>query len=421
MKINSKNFIEKYKYAIFIFLFIFVYNFIFVKGFAFPGVDRLTYHYYLVDFSLGFCTKLLPGAVFNAIASSTEPEVLNIYLGVIYHVFLVAVSVMLGKFISIFEDKNKLIAFVIVMFAITGPATFSIHIFRFGMLDTNWLYLVIALIVFMRNKILRWFIPVLFVLTLMIHISSMVLFIPMFALMVLMEAGREKSSRKIYLTIFSISVAVSVAFFVYMLINENDNLVLSYEEYMKLMTERYKLEGSMFTEFFDYALYKISYVDGASDMFSAVLIEGDGFIANAVNAVWAQIYETLRAYVFLGDYMLVGVNDFIVSSPIVVLLYKYAIKQLKKDSSCNKLQKFVWVCLIFMLPVMFMAALSGSPDIVRWFGHCFLLLFTFVLYDIYRRKDENPVTFNVEINNRTTVGTIIYFAVYMCCVLDPYC
>ena len=206
-----------------------------------------------------------------------------------------------------------------------------------------------------------------------------------------------------------------------MLIYEDDNVALTYEEYMKLMVERHKLDESIFTEFYDYALYKISYVDGSSDMFSAVLVEGNGFIANAVNAVWAQIYETLRAYVFLGDYMLVGVNDFIVSAPITVLLYRYALKQMKKDSGSNKLQKFVWFCVIGLLPVMFIAALSGSPDIVRWFGHCFILLFAFVLYDIYRRKDENPVTFNVEINNRTTVGTIIYFAVYMCCILDPYC
>lgn len=417
---NAKRFTEKHKYAIFIFLFIFVYNFVVVRGLSFPEVDRLTYHYYLVDFSMGFCTKLLPGAIFNALFSEVKVEVLNIYFGVIYHVFLLAVSFVLEKFINAFNDKEKLVAFVIVMFFITGPATFAIHTYRFGMIDTYWLFFTLMLIVAIQNKVLRWFVPVLFVLGLMIHISAMVSFIPVFALFILLEATREKSNKKIYLTIFSISVLTAVLFFVYMILYEGDNVLLSFEEYRELVSERNQFGDSVLTEFYDYALYRLSYVDRVSDMLSVVLIEGDSFIASAVNAVWAQIYETIRAYKVLGFYFIVGVNDLIVSLPVVVLLYKYAIKQMKKDND-DKLRKFVWLCMLILIPVMFVIALLCSPDIPRWFGHCFILLFSFVMYDMYRRKDETPVKFDFEINNRSVIGVVAYFAVYMCCILDPYC
>ena len=64
--IKLKNLVIRHKIALSFFAFIVIYNFVFVdKPFEFSSLCDVTYAYHLVDFSVGFCTKLLPGAIYN--------------------------------------------------------------------------------------------------------------------------------------------------------------------------------------------------------------------------------------------------------------------------------------------------------------------------------------------------------------------
>lgn len=409
---------KRHKYSIFIFLFIFVYNFVVVEDFSFPAIDQITYTYHIVDYSVGFCTKLLPGAIYNTIFTTTDAEAVNLYFIVLYHIFLVIVSLMLEKFLYRIDLKSRSIAFVIVLFFVTGPATFSIHTFRLGMLDTYWLFFSVAFLFMIQNRYLKWFVPIVFILSVFVHVSAMVSFIPFFALIILLEVLQNEKERNSYVAIFTVSVVLSVITFLYFVAFEENNLLIDVDSFKNFINERNISEWEDYTIYYDYSLYRKSYVDGTSLM--GVTSDDSVFVVRVLEAFWFQIKETFRASSNNGKYITGTFIAIFFSMPIIVFLYKYIFSVLKKEQS-NKLKLFVWVCTLCLFPLTFITGSLCSPDIVRWFGHGVMVLFTLILYQIYRYDKEYMDALSANINNHTMLPVIIYFLFYMSYTIDPYC
>ena len=363
MLIGLKSFINKHKYAFFIFWFMFVYNFVVIKQFSFPEMDEITYTYHIVDFSVGFCTKLLPGAICNAILPTTEFVVVNLYFLILYHTFLIIVAFMLEAFLKKFNANERMAAFIMVMFFITGPATFSIHIYRFGMLDTYWLFFTALFFIAVQNKVLRWFVPVIFILSVFIHVSAMISFVPFFALIVLIETIESDNHKKSYLCIFALCVIVSFITFIYFTSNEADNLQLTLDEFRTFISSKNLSALDDYTMYYDYSLYRISYLDGTSirdipGLFGGLLL---------------QIKETVRAYkTFDIGYLFSVVKQILLSVPIVLFLYKYVYRKFR-DKKHNFLGGFVYFCSLFLFPLSFVCGVLCSPDITRWYSHSLIM------------------------------------------------
>lgn len=415
-----KSVLEKHKYSISIFVFFFIYNFAVIGDFSFPKIDIATYTFHIVDYSVGFCTKLLPGAIYNAFFPTTNQDTVNLYFFVLYHIFLLCVCFMLEKFIYRFESKNRHIALIIVLFFITGPATFSIHVVEFGMLDTYWLFFSTAFLAMVQNKYLKWFVPIIFILSILIHISSMVSFIPFFALVLLLEASRSEESRKSYIVILAVSVFLSVGTFVYFMLYETSNLLLSFEDFKSLISERNLSEWDDYTYYYAYSLYKI--MPSGTQAVNSALEYGSSFVAQAFGLVCVQIKEIVSLYpIILEKYWTDTVNAIFLLLPIIVLMYKYVLSSLKKERT-NKLRRFVWFCTIFLLPMTFVAtAALFSTDMIRWFGHGIMLLFVLVMYEIYRSSDNDCLeSLSNLFDNTSYFAVVVYFVLYMACTVAPY-
>lgn len=409
--------IENHKCAVFIFVFMVVYNFFIVNNFGFCKIDDITYAYHLVDYTLGFCTKLLPGAIYNAIFPTTNPDVVNIYFNILYHIFLVGVSFVLEKFINTFENEKKVSAFIVTMFFITGPATFAIHAKEFGMLDTYWLFFFLLFILFLRNKYLKWLIPAIFVLSILIHISSLMSFIPFFLLFIFYEASTNKNSSKSYYAILVISAIVTIVTFLYFLLFEEKNLALSLDEYYAFMDKRNTSDSEVFNTYYEYALYKVDFTQETGTFFSdKILINGSGPIVNLINSVWSQIQITLYTYTGVIEYILVTVQEIILLIPLLRHIYKYISKK-AKDAKSDKPQYLALKFSLIGFPLLFIASALFSPDLTRWFGNTFICLAAFGIYVIYKTKDtelfSNP-------DKYTNLRIIIYFMFYSLNIVNPY-
>lgn len=413
--------LEKHKYAISIFLFFIIYNFVVVGNFSFPTINSFTYTIHIVDYTIGFCSKLLPGAIYNAFFSTTNPNVVNLYVVILYYLFLLSISIMLEKFLYKFDSENRLIAFIIVLFFITGPVTFSLTTFGLGVLDTYWLFFTAAFLIIVKNKYLKWFVPIIFVLSLFIHVSAIMSFIPFFSLVVLLEASRSKKDRKSYVVIFTVSILLTVATFLYFLIFEKNNLTLSLDAFRSFISKRNLSEWADYPDYYEYALYNRSYVDGA-EMVSFVSDGESGFISKIFGSFLTQIYEIYRTYPKINrNYYIGAVKGIFISIPIVVLLYKYVLSAFKKEKS-NKLRRFVWFCALFLLPFAFVVTSAFfSPDLIRWFAHGVTLLFTLIIYETYRSSDIDYLTaLNKHFNPSSYFAVIIYFLLYMTCTVNPF-
>lgn len=414
-----ENLLEKHKYAISIFIFFFVYNFVIVGNFSFSKISNLCYLFHLVDFSIGLCSELLPGAIYNALFSTTQVVAVNLYVNILYYLFLLAVSFMLEKFLYKFDSKNRFIAFIIVLFFITGPSTFAVHTTEIGMLDMYWLFLAVAFLVMVQKKYLKWFIPIIFVLSVFIHVGAVISFIPFFALILLFEASQNEKVSKSYMFIFAISVFLAVAVFIYFVSFEESNLILSRTAFRELMDQRNKSDWGDSYRYYEYVLYRIL-PDGIEIDFFA--LESDGsFLSRVFSVFLRQLKGTIIIYSQISkQYFVDFAWDVLVSMPIVAFLYKCILSFYKKDKE-NRLRCFIWFCALCLLPFTFVIGMFCSVDIIKWFGHGVICLFTIVIYGLYKSPDNDYIkTLNNCFNNSSKIAIIVYWVFYMMCTVEPY-
>lgn len=408
----------KHKYAFSIFAFYVIYNFVIVCNFSLPKINDLTFTFHMVDYSIGFCSELLPGAIYNALFSAKSADMVNVYFSVVYYLFLLAVSFLLEKFLCKFDAQNRFIAFIIVLFFITGPVTLAPLVVFFGALDTYWFFLAVVFLIIVQNKYLKWFVPILFVLSLFIHVAAMMSFIPFCALIVLLEASRNEKVRKSYVAIFTISVLLTVAMFLYFLLFSKDNLILSLDAFRAFASERNIPEWG--DKYYEYALYRISFANG-TEMINAASAGNGNFITQVLNAIWIQTEEIYKNYAMIDRaYYLKTISVIFISMPIIVMLYNYVLSRFKKEK-INKLRCFVWFCALFLLPFAFIVTSAlFATDIIRWLVHGVIFLFILVMYEIYRSSDTDYLeSLNKRLNNSSYFAVIIYFVLYMMCTVDP--
>lgn len=421
MVCKTKNLFNNHKFSIFIFAFLLIYNFLIVNNFGFCKIDPITYTYHLVDYSLGFCTKLLPGAIYNAIFPTTDASVVNLYFNVLYHVFLIALALLAEKFLKKFESENRTAAFILIMFFITGPATFSIHSMELGMLDTYWLFFSAVVIIFLQNKVLKWFVPAFLVLSVLIHISAFVSFVPFMALLVLADASRNGKIKKSNGVIFVVSVVAAFAIFLYFIKNEEANLALSLEEFRNFIHSKNLSEWEDYTTYYDYSLYKISYLEGSeSKITEQILLNGTDFFSKIINYIWSQAKITFQSHSEWNSYVSSFFQSMFVTLPITALLYKYILSNIK-NKKASILRRFVLFCSLFLMPLTLVSGVLCSPDFNRWFSHSFTLLFTFVLYDIYKSDEDFINSLNHHSEGFSLLKIMIYFVLYSLCIVTPYC
>lgn len=411
------NFLEKHKYAISIFLFFIAYNFVVVGNFSFPSINELCYIYHIVDYNVGFCPELLPGAIYNLIFSTTKEEVVNLYVIILYHLFLIVVSVFLDKFINKFDSENRFNAFVIVLFYITGPSTFAVHATEIGMLDMYWLFLAAILLIIVQNKYSKWLIPVVFVLAVFIHVGSLISFIPFFALIVLFEASKDKKVSKSFMLIFFVSVILAIGLFVYFVAFEESNLFLTRTEFRQFIRDRNISQWEDNFYYYEYALYRIA-PDGTRIFPTTVT---GGSLAEVLDSFIRQIKVVGYLYPRINkQYFVDFAINFFVSMPVIVFLYKILVSFFKKEKG-NHLRRFVWFCGLCLLPFTFIVSLFCSPDLNKWFGHGVICMFTLVLYGLYKYSDnEYLASLNNRANKSSRIVIVIYFVLYMLCTVETY-
>lgn len=415
-----KGIFEKHKYAFFIFVFFFIYNFVIVGNFSFPAIDHLTYSFHIVDFQIGFCSRLLPGAIYNLLIPTTQENVVNLYVNILYYLFLFAVSFMLEKFLYKFDGKNRFIAFIIVLFFITGPATFAMHTIEIGMLDMYWLFLAGIFLIIVQNKYLKWLVPIIFVLSVFIHYGAMLSFVPFFALIVLLEGSRNEKVSKSYMIIFAVSCLLSIAVFIYFIALWEDNLFMSLEDFRKFISERNNSQWEN-NNYYEYVLYRIIPDELVAELEEAPLSSDSGFIMQVLDAIFRPIRLSLKCFAMTPkQYYTDFARDVFVSTPIVVVLYKFVLSFFKKEKE-NKLRRFVWFCALCLLPFTVLTGLLCSVDLIQWFGHGVMCLFTLVIYGLYKSPDNDYLEkLNNRVNNSSHLAIIIYFVFYMMCTVEPY-
>lgn len=408
-------FLQKHRFSIFFFAFLTVYHILIVNMLKPWKLNELVYSTYCVDFSFGFASKLLPGAVFRGIfGPHANRETATLFATLIIVAVFAGVSVIMESFMHHVPEKYLPCAVLLTVIFLSGPYTFSIFTRWLGLIDTYWLVFLVLFFAFIEHKWLRFFIPFIYAGTLMIHFSALVFIITIFSIILLyrISVSDNGKDKKIYTAIFAVSICVTVVLFFILILNESKT-VLPLEEFM----QKLQSNGTDYLTYYQYSFFRI--------------IFDEKFIPESVN----EISNPLLKFFYLFYYqvnlniklcsltvffcIITTVTGLLVFSPLLAQFIKVHVTAFKVKK--NPLRRFCAFLMIAQMPFIFILALlfGISLDVTRYYTYLVLGAFICFLTVIYYEEDMRNVFFERFNSLRKSLAAQIFILAYFMFNLMP--
>ncbi|MBR2590434.1 MAG: hypothetical protein IKE65_05875 [Clostridia bacterium] len=420
LKIKKPN-IDLLKYTACFFAFVVLYNFLIINKCHLWSVDMITYTFHLVDFSFGFASKLLPGAIYHLFFKEVYSEQLNIYLTALMLVLFAFVAFCLAKLIlSRKSAQSRKTLCVLSLFFLSGPCTFAVFTDELGMLDTYWLFFSALFLILVANKYLKFALPLIFVLSLLVHFSFIFCYFIFFSLILLYRivCEKDKKERISLIIVFALGILAVAALGLFLLLKEQDNLVYTMQAFNKELDARNRFTNNTYYVYYDYAFYKHYEIGSASfaGIMKQPLIQGDSLIASLINPIYFQLRMMYASYLEEPKRFAQLAGLVLLLCPLCVISFRYWIKKMK---TARKAQKAVYWLMLLQFPITLVFCLCFSPDVSRWLSHAFLIQFALFFYVIYHQKEELEIKIE---KNRVLKGILIgvYFVVYAFTYINPF-
>ena len=426
------------------FCFFLIYNFVVIWHCELPSIG-IHYPHYTLDFSYGFCSHLLPGAVYNLFVAEPSETTANIYMCILMLLFLGAVSLLLEKLVLSLPEKQQPLCLVLVAFYLTGPATFSPYIYSFGFIDVHWLFFFAPFIPLLQKKWGRLLLPVIPILIVMTNHGAIINWAPFCCLLILYEVTLtlDKSAKKRLMAIFLAAILTSTTTFVYFLTNDKKNAAYTVEEFTQIIEEQgYDPEYFYYQYYifydtmnvFDYlkekdendtllALFRNFFGDEEinKDYFPSL---AEGRVKRMLNNVANRLMQHL---IIKSERELGQTKEelkmlsllLVLLAPVIYLLYA-VLRSKWRAAKGNGLDRFLCLCLLLFFPASAFFPLLGSTDSCRWAMHAFLMLFTLILYMLFREKETVLNVLREKLVRVPRAALLLYFLIYCFSIVSPF-
>ncbi len=411
---NVKTFANKHYYGLCLFAFLFIYCAV-VPTEGRPWlVNDATYSFYAIDFSVGFCSRVIQGALYNLIFRTPDYLTVSIYLIGIFIITFGAVSFLAEKFIKSTDARYRKTAIIITLFFLTGPATFAVLVPIFGMIDVFWVFAAALSILCLQNKKLYFLVLPLAVFMVFVYYGATLCYVPFLAIILLYKISvTEDKKEKRYLTvIFFATVALAIFFTLYFVVFERSNLTMTMEEFDNFLVGRGVGEGDLY--YYNFSYYR--HLDGFEEN---GFLEVPEFDAGASpSEVIKVLFQQAWISIFVKEFTYVTFIVALLLLPILVFIYKFLITFFKKAKG-NNVKRFSLFCAMALFPFVVVAGFCFSTDVVRWIGNAFLPTLALFMYILYKERDW---AMEIVHSSLTAIGTttlIPYYLVYSLTVFLP--
>ncbi|MBQ6420940.1 MAG: hypothetical protein IJK02_07715 [Clostridia bacterium] len=365
------DFFDRHRILFGVDVFLVLYHFVIVNGCSLFRVNRITYGFYSVDFSMGFCSRFIQGAAYRLLVGKYSEGAVSAYVTVIYLLFILGVACLTEKFILAFPDDRKA-CFILSLFFLTGPFTLSMFVVEFGMLDMHWAILFGLALLFMGNRYLRFLIPLLVGGMVLVHYGSLICYVAALLLLLLFKAvlAGDRRERTAFLVLFGVSLFVGAGLTLYFMQNDKNNVVYSLEQFDGILRN----QRGAYPEYYEYYFYE----EEMSDTFLQHGFSPSGMFntSDLIGKIISQIRMTM-AFDEIGNYTtvnLLGIIPFAFLSYCLFLYFKARRQPLRR----------ILTLLYFALSLIIVAAgIFFSTDNVRFLDHAIILLFTFLFFLLY--------------------------------------
>ncbi len=420
------------KYFLIFFSYLTLYNWAYGHSFRKWEVYEITYSHFIVDFKMGFLSSLFVGDVYHKLfGGKVLLNQVTAFNNVIVFFIFIATAYMLSKLIVSVEKKSERKSlFILIMFFISGPCSYSVYTRQLGMLDMYIVLFAVLMVIAVKNKYLRYSIPVLCALVLLVHMSSFVsaVFFIIVLLLYKIAVTNDKKERKKWCAVLIATLVVSIGFSYYLVSTTESNLVYDMDGFQKEMRRRYD-ENGMHDQYYDiyylsrfYDIYiwhgeslKIQYpLDYFMPHLAHIFPEK---IGAALAGVLSDIKFNFGLYTLHDNIPVLYVLVPILIMPFLVFFIGLWVYMFRKSSS--KLEKLVYILFIIMLFASVIFGMMFSTDTLRWYTLSILASFA-SLFFVYKQSSEARVWITKKILSINIVYIAAYFTVYSAFALDAY-
>lgn len=387
-KKQGKTILLNHRYLIAFFSYILLYSIIIVNRFKLWEVDDFAiYTFYAVDFSFGFATTLLPGAVFRSLfGTHANRTTATIFMTIIVILLFFLLSYLLERYIKQFPISDRRCVLFLIMILLSGAYTFAIYTKTLGLLDTFWILFALIAVLFLEHKWLCYLTPCLCALMVFVHNGTLLCYSAFILVIVLYKVflTEDKVKQKTYIFVFVLSAVATLAAFFFFAFNET-KMICDIEDFHRKLREN----GTDVDYYYDYALYGI--------------YNGDKYIPDDVYSIRSPVLRAFSIFYYrfklncmvLKSKGLIHLMSFasgiVLTVPIYLQFSRVHLLKLKKGESLWR--RFFSLVMLVQFPLTLIFGISLSEDITRWFSHSFLVSMGFILYVLYYEKDVRDMFF----------------------------
>lgn len=371
MKTKILTFTDRFKYELGILALLLVQALLNLKRIV--GMDSNFLVYYLSDFSMAKTSRMLVGTFVNLLTDHPTERWINNFARIVLFATIVFVAVLLGRIVKSVDADKRIPLYAMILFFCTG--TFTMHIFSafFGMMDIYMFLFAVIAIVCLKNKYLRWLVPVFCLAGVLINIVFIFSFFPAVLLAVLyLAAFSEKKAG--YIILFCVTALSVLALTYYCGFMFEGTVAVTVEEMRAIMERKFCAPIS------DEQLnYFTGYIYGTDS-------EGQNFLNGNIHEMDLKVLvKTLSDFMLGGRLDIRGlVNLGVGAVPVIAVFWGIWISCIRKTKEAGK--RFVYFCFILSaLCIPFCLVLSTDP--IRWYASGVMTQFALGFY-MFRLKDE---------------------------------
>lgn len=242
------------------------------SGYKLFGLDIhiATYQFYLCDYSVGFCSRLLVGAIITHFTDAVSVELMNTVINSAVLFTLAAQACLAGWGMLKAMKTRRPWAVPFILLFVCCPLSVTENMRMPGILDVYILAIFLVWLLVYRTPAVYLLTPPICLICMAIHYEFLFTYLPPMLILLLYKAvfSEKKSSRLCAGTSFAVSSVVSASSFFWFVLFAQKHLRVTSDEFYYRMVERldmdparrsaniYQLRGTpIYKDYFDYYIF----------------------------------------------------------------------------------------------------------------------------------------------------------------------
>ena len=376
--------------VLFLFAFGSVFLISFLEGYRLFGlnVSIWVYQFYLCDYKVGFCSRLLIGAVITHFTDIVSTDLMNTIINTAVVLSLFLQSLIVAVILRIAMKRGSMLGCFITLLFLCNPLAVTENMRMPGQIDVYLLVLFLLWSFSYRTPLVYIVSPLICFVCMAIHYEFVLTFLPPMLILLLYRAVAWPNKRARFISAFTfvLCAIISAVLLIWFVFFSTSHLRLTEDEFYYNMLRRfqtdpvtrsaniYKMGTPIYKEFFDTHLF--GHIDFSPQLF------GDHAMSFSYNNPFEYLKLVLTAPTlgspaeWMKEFILLIPGTFVLTAIWVICVIRE-----------KKGKRFVYICCAAQFMVLFPEIII-STDGWRFISATFIAQFA-VFFAVYCDKDSD--------------------------------